>query len=359
MSQHAFIFSVCIQWLLRLVVTEMKTSHNMSENIARTSSKLGDAGYALPDTLESCQKALVQATRQLKASLQDKIETKNLCREHQNTLIQTYKTSGNSKLAENIRGLQQAKEMQQVFKKCQHARRLCEEWWLSHLLVPTNPADHPRTCIKWRHVYNRPIRNDGNVTSQKQGTLWPVQRLHVDITSCGFYNGIQCNRTRADATLNGTFLQPTNLEPVVKLVNKRDIQDDGTTHGDLAQTDPSTTQDETDTPEMLTHCPLHMQHIAVPKLVWDLVENYRYATAPDAIPAELTPKEYRGKLKAWDETTSMPPTMDMHLLPIWERLLLQELIFIKPETDIWKALCESQCWVESDGSAPALRGMGH
>ena len=118
MSQHAFIFSVCIQWLLRLVVTEMKTSHNMSENIARTSSKLGDAGYALPDTLESCQKALVQATRQLKASLQDKIETKNLCREHQNTLIQTYKTSGNSKLAENIRGLQQAKEMQQVFKKC-------------------------------------------------------------------------------------------------------------------------------------------------------------------------------------------------------------------------------------------------
>ena len=43
------------------------------------------------------------------------------------------------------------------------------------------------------------------------------------------------------------------------------------------------------------------------------MDSFRYVTKPDAIPAELTQEEYRGKLKAWDKNTSTSPTTDMHL----------------------------------------------
>ena len=74
----------------------MKTSQNLSDSISRTKAKLGDAGYSLPETLESCQRALAKATRQLKAALQDEIDTKNLRKEHQNTLAAKHKANGNS-----------------------------------------------------------------------------------------------------------------------------------------------------------------------------------------------------------------------------------------------------------------------
>ena len=111
----------------------------MSENIARTKAKLGDAGYTLPATLDKCQKASAQAMRQLKAALQDEIDTKNLRREHQNMLIKSYETSGNPKLAKKIRGMQQAEETKRVFQKCQHAWCKQKEGGLSHLLVPNQP----------------------------------------------------------------------------------------------------------------------------------------------------------------------------------------------------------------------------
>ena len=58
-----------IQRLLKLAVTQHKTSHDMEVNISRTKAKLGNAGYRLPDTKESCIIALEKATRQLKAAI--------------------------------------------------------------------------------------------------------------------------------------------------------------------------------------------------------------------------------------------------------------------------------------------------
>ena len=43
-----------------------------------------------------------------------------------------------------------------------------------------------------------------------------------------------------------------------------------------------------------------------------LLDNFKYATQPGVIPA-LSPEEYKGKLKVWDEGTSTSPTSNMHL----------------------------------------------
>ena len=43
-------------------------------------------------------------------------------------------------------------------------------------------------------------------------------------------------------------------------------------------------------------------------------------------------------------------------LPPWERVLLQTMTFIQPERYVWDALCNGQCFMATDGSAPKDRG---
>ena len=52
--------------------------------------------------------------------------------------------------------------------------------------------------------------------------------------------------------------------------------------------------------------------------------------------------------------TKFPHTVDnMHP---WERHLLLDITFLKPEEDIWSYLCQGQCFAASDGSAPKGKG---
>ena len=92
---------------------------------------------------------------------------------------------------------------------------------------------------------------------------------------------------RADAMLDGTFLQPTQTGTTT------------TTREGIAH--PMTTQidnDETDSQEAGANIPLHIQRDMVSELTQALVERFRYATKPDVIPVELTLEEYKGKIKA-------------------------------------------------------------
>ena len=97
-----------IHCLLKLAATQWKTSKDMMESISRTKAKLGDAGYELPTTQETCIKALLSCTRQLKAAIQEELETQHLRRNHQDKLIEKYEATGNSKMAKKVRGMQRA-----------------------------------------------------------------------------------------------------------------------------------------------------------------------------------------------------------------------------------------------------------
>ena len=110
-----------IYCLLKLAVTQLKTGQSMTDNISRTKAKLGNIGYTLPETADLCQKALVKVTRQLKATIQEELETKNLRRQHQEKLIEAHKAMGNSKIAKKIRGIQRAEAVKRVFQRCKAA----------------------------------------------------------------------------------------------------------------------------------------------------------------------------------------------------------------------------------------------
>ena len=91
--------------LLKLAVTQFKTTRDMSDNISKTAAKLGHVGYQLPETGKLCQQALVRVTRQLKAFIQEELEKQNLQCQHQETLIQAHESAGNTKVAKKIRGM--------------------------------------------------------------------------------------------------------------------------------------------------------------------------------------------------------------------------------------------------------------
>ena len=104
-----------IHCLLRLAVTQFKTSRDLSATILRIKAKLGNAGYDLPKTPELCMQAYLKCTRQLKAAIQEELNTKNLQCQHQDRLIQAHKEAGNTALAKKIRGMKRAETTKRVF----------------------------------------------------------------------------------------------------------------------------------------------------------------------------------------------------------------------------------------------------
>ena len=117
----------------------------MSDNITKTAAKLGHIGYELPATAALCQQALVKVTRQLKATIKEEIETKHLQWQHQDKRINNHKATGNTKVSKKIRGMQHAEAVKKIFQRCRAARNLGTEGGITHVLVPQNPANEPRS----------------------------------------------------------------------------------------------------------------------------------------------------------------------------------------------------------------------
>ena len=44
-----------------------------------------------------------------------------------------------------------------------------------------------------------------------------------------------------------------------------------------------------------------------------LLEALQYVSQPDFVQAKLSPKEYEGKVKVWNERTSTSPMSNMHV----------------------------------------------
>ena len=63
-------------------------------------------------------------------------------------------------------------------------------------------------------------------------------------------------------------------------------------------------------------------------------------------PQDLTPEP--------DNTESVEVLIE--ILPPWDCLLLQAIVFIKQEDEIWAALCKGTCFAASDRLAPKYRG---
>ena len=194
----------------------------MTESIARTKTKLGNTGYKLPATSDLCIQALARCTWQLKAALKDKIETNQLQQKHQETLIQAHEVTGNTKMAKRIRGMKRAEEVKSVFQRCQAARQTRRhEGGLTHVLLPVQPEDNTRSCEEWKrvecpHEMTR-VLLEHNRAHFGQSKGCPLTAPPLDFTM-----SFSATCERADAILEGTFLQPTTTQTPQALIDDSD-----------------------------------------------------------------------------------------------------------------------------------------
>ena len=98
---------------------------------------------------------------------------KHLRTQHQNNLISRHKTSGNSKLAKKLRGMQQAEQVKQVFQRCRTAQNTDQEGGLTHVLVPEHPHDDLKTCETWKRIIPAP-RPYPNSPGTLHNHAWPT-----------------------------------------------------------------------------------------------------------------------------------------------------------------------------------------
>ena len=279
----------------------------MSESIARMKAKLGDAGYALPNSLQQCTQVLINCTKQLKAAIREELETNNLRRSHQDQLIEKHEALGNSKLAKKIRGMKRAEATKHVFQRCKAARQLGGEGGLSHVLIPADPTDDPRTCMTWTRI-DCPTELTQRLLERNQAHFGQSRGCTLTKPPLDFTMDFTATCARADAILEGRYLQPTRVYHATDSDSPTPCLNQGESLN-LSQNP----HDETDTPEGPHHPPLHLQRDEVPDLVQLLIDSFKYTTKPDEVPPEITQEEYRGKVKAWDERTSTSPTSNMHL----------------------------------------------
>ena len=88
-------------------------------------------------------------------------------------------------------------------------------------------------------------------------------------------------------------------------------------------------------------------------------EEFSKTLPKDAVPIDRKETAHTCILPWSTALQDLPPTEEaassfacqLELLPPWEKNLFYECIFLQPEAQVWRELCNTQCFVASDGSA--------
>ena len=168
--------------LLKLAVTQFKTSCDLSETIARIKAKLWHAGYELPNTLEMCTLALLNCTRQLKAAIQEELETRNLQRQHQDNLIQGHEAAGTHKVGKENSRHEKGRSHKANIPKVQSGPTPRQRRGLNTCPCTCRSTRKPKDLHnlgkdRLSHTYGQPTY------ALQPTTFWTIQSMHPHITT--------------------------------------------------------------------------------------------------------------------------------------------------------------------------------
>ena len=176
-------------------------------------------------------------------------------------MIQEHKAAGNTALAKKIRGMKRAESTKRVFQRCQAARHLTNKGGLTHVLVPANPHENPRTCETWERV-DKPSRLAEILMDRNRLHFGQSKECTLTSPPLDFTMNFTATCARAEAILHGTYLHPQH-SPSTNTGEESDHRTTTTTSisswscgGSDTTTD---SDDETDTVDQSGHDPLHLQ----------------------------------------------------------------------------------------------------
>jgi uncharacterized protein YxeA len=135
--------------LLRLTVSQFASRYDFTDAIEEARAELGSFGIDLPDNLNDARKILHQTEREFEATIREETKSQQLRKQHQEKLADEYEAKGDKEEARIIRRMQR-RSKKKVYLKCKATRGLNRQGGISHLLVPEDPNEDPKTCKNWR-----------------------------------------------------------------------------------------------------------------------------------------------------------------------------------------------------------------
>jgi hypothetical protein len=252
-----------IYTLLNLVIRHSVSQVSYVEQIKGVQSLMTDLEFQLPPTIEACKVERQRVWKDLQDTLKKEIHTSQSRREFLKELMERYQAEGNSKAAKRIRNQMRCEEVARIFQKCANARGKEIAGGLSYVKVPADPTE-PATnsCTEWRSVTDPQEILDTLLAriqyhfGQAKGSTWTSGPL--DTT-----DNFKAADEMADRILDGTFERDPQLAPQVS--------------------------------NLLDYL------------------QYSHENCQEAVKWEVTPAEFKGKLKVWDERTASSPYSGIHL----------------------------------------------
>ena len=259
--------------LHKLIISQMHTGYDLGDSIASTRNKLGSIGVPIPATLQEAIASLYTYTTELRATIKEEEANKRLRKTHLDRLVEAYEASGDKKTAAIVRRIKRAEATKKVYAKCRTARGLNKHGGISYLLVPEDPTQDPKECENWRRV---------DCPDEIIALLQDRNQKH-------FGQSANCNLTK----------EPLNFT----------MEFTGACHRAEAMLD-GTFTDSLDPPENMDEREHNMWELS--KIFFEACQ-YVKSSVKDTIQHYISPEEYKGKIKAWDERTSTSPGTNMHL----------------------------------------------
>jgi hypothetical protein len=195
-----------IQRLLQLTISQYTSKYDLTNEIADTSIKLSSIGYTLPNTLAECRAALSQQIKEIKKTTREEEKSRKLRNQHLEKLIETHDQNGNKKEANNsVCQIKKAEQGKRVFQKLHAIRGLMTSGGLSHVLVPVDPTENPKTCTEWRREDN-PQALEKLLEDRNRQHLGQSQNCTLTSPPLNFTNDFHGTCDRGQSILKGTFL---------------------------------------------------------------------------------------------------------------------------------------------------------
>jgi hypothetical protein len=246
--------------VINMIIRRLKHQEEYADSLEDLQQKLRVAGVEIPQDLEGYQSLRRTNKQALTKAIKEELRTGNLRQKFQDEAIKDALARGNKEKARRIQQVQRAEAISHVWKKCAHARGLTTTGGISHVYIPEDPTEDPKTCNNWKRVEDPPevIRaiNERLLKhfGQAKDCTWTTPPLDVtmDFEAC-------CSK--AEAILTGTY-ETDGLDPAA---------------------------------------------------TW-IINNMKYiAGSQEAISHEITEEEFLGKLRVWDERTTTSPITNVHL----------------------------------------------
>jgi hypothetical protein len=196
-----------IQRLLQLAISQYTSKYNLMTEIEDTSIKLSSIWYTLPNTLAECWAALSQQIKEIKKTTREEEKSRKLQNQHLKKLIETHHQNGNKKEANSVHQIKKAEQDKGVFQKLRAIRGLMTSGGLSHVLVPIDPNENPKTCTEWRREDN-PQALERLLKDHNRLHFGQSQNCTLTSPPLNFTNDFHGTCDRGQSILNnGTFLE--------------------------------------------------------------------------------------------------------------------------------------------------------